>query len=469
MSALGAAGVAGVGLSLPAARALAAEEPKLNFYNWDTYIGETTLADFKDASGVDVKMDLFADNSELFAKMREGNPGYDVIVPTNDYVDRMRAAKMLQPLDHGKIPNFANIAENFRDAGFDPGRKLSMPYMWGTMGIGYRKSKMDRPTSWSSVLGAGLRQTQGQKSPGSASPPACWEWRCDITASRSTPRTRPKIAAAADQLIKFKDNVRTVAEDNGQDLLASGECDIVVEWSGDIAQLKSEDPDVDYVIPNEGSYVWQDCLCVPVGAPHPENAHAFINFLLDAEVGRDLAEFIEYAHPQRGGAQAHQRGLSQQPRHLPLRGGDESSGRQPLSGRGALRTGRTASGLASSPPDRRALANCLRGESERMRETESWRRFPRVFFSPSPSRRARGSSRFLSSPSPIFSCCPSPKKTGVVGHSLTFTPENYLRVLEPVYLGVFAKSLLIASAATVVCLIVGYPVALAIAFAPQKT
>ena len=296
LSALGAAGVAGVGLSLPAARALAAEEPKLNFYNWDTYIGETTLADFKDASGVDVKMDLFADNSELFAKMREGNPGYDVIVPTNDYVDRMRAAQMLQPLDHGKIPNFANIAENFRDAGFDPGRKLSMPYMWGTMGIGYRKSKMDRPTSWSSVWGPDSAKHKG-KIAWISEPSSMLGMVMRYHGKSFNSKDPAEIAAAADQLIKFKDNVRTVAEDNGQDLLASGECDIVVEWSGDIAQLKSEDPDVDYVIPNEGSYVWQDCLCVPVGAPHPENAHAFINFLLDAEVGRDLAEFIEYATP----------------------------------------------------------------------------------------------------------------------------------------------------------------------------
>ena len=70
-----------------------------------------------------------------------------------------------------------------------------------------------------------------------------------------------------------------------------------MEWNGDITQLRSEDPDVDYVIPQEGSYYWQDCLCVPGGAPHPQNAHAFINFLLGAEVGRDLAEYIEYAPP----------------------------------------------------------------------------------------------------------------------------------------------------------------------------
>ena len=89
-------------------------------------------------------MDLFADNDELFAKLKGGNPGYDVIVPTNDNLERMIKANMVMPLDHAKIPNMANIDEPFQDADFDPGRKFSIPYMWGTLGIGYRKSKVSR-------------------------------------------------------------------------------------------------------------------------------------------------------------------------------------------------------------------------------------------------------------------------------------------------------------------------------------
>ena len=296
LSALGAAGVAGVGLSLPAARALAAEEPKLNFYNWDTYIGETTLADFKSASGIDVKMDLFGDNDELFAKLREGNPGYDVIVPTDNYVARMGKAGILQPLDHGEIPNRKNIGEEFLDAEFDPGRKFSMPYMWGTIGIGYRKSKVDRPVSWSSVWGPEAAKHKGKIA-----------WLSESTSmlgmvmksmGHSFNETDPaRIKQAADMLIRHKENVLTIAEDNGQDLLAAGDCDLAVEWSGDIIALREEDDDVDYVVPREGSFIWQDCLCIPAGAPHPENAHAFINFILDAEVGRSIAEYIGYATP----------------------------------------------------------------------------------------------------------------------------------------------------------------------------
>lgn len=269
---------------------------ELSFYNWDTYIGETTLDDFKSAKDISVKMDLFGDNSELFAKLREGNPGYDVIVPTNDYVHRMIAAGMLQPLNHAQIPNFKNVQKEFTDAKFDRNRRYSMPYMWGTMGIGYRKSKVDKPTSWSTVFGEQSSQYKGRiawiSEPGSMIGMAMKYLGYSFNSESIA-----VISAAADQLIKVKNNVKAIAEDNGQDLLASGEVDIAIEWNGDIAQLYAEDDDIGYVIPNEGSYVWQDCLCIPTGAPNVENAHSFINYLLDAKVGKDLAEYIEYATP----------------------------------------------------------------------------------------------------------------------------------------------------------------------------
>ena len=295
LTALGAGAVA-LGFYIVSGRDRGTEEQQLNFYNWDTYIGETTLGDFQASTGVEVKMDLYADNAELFAKMREGNPGYDVIVPTNDTVNRMWVAGLLQPLDHAAIPNFKNIDKEFQDASFDPGRKYSMPYMWGTMGVGYRKSKVSSIDSWSAVWGPESDQYAGRIA--WISEPESMIGMAMKYLGHSYNSTDPAhINAAAEQLIKYKKNVKTIAEDNGQDLLAAGEVDIAVEWNGDITQLRSEDPDVDYVIPQEGSYYWQDCLCVPVGALHPQNAHAFINFLLGAEVGRDLAEYIEYATP----------------------------------------------------------------------------------------------------------------------------------------------------------------------------
>src|ERR1022692_3532028 len=111
------------------------EEAKLNFYNWDTYTGKTTLADFKAATGISVKMSLFATNDELFSKLRAGNPGFDLIVPSNDFVTRMVISDMLMPLDHAKIPNRVNLLPAFQDADFDPGRRYSMPYTWLVLGL----------------------------------------------------------------------------------------------------------------------------------------------------------------------------------------------------------------------------------------------------------------------------------------------------------------------------------------------
>jgi spermidine/putrescine transport system substrate-binding protein len=286
-------GALAVGMAFPQRFSFAQEEKQLNLYNWDTYIGETTLADFKEATGIDVKMDLYADNDELFAKLKEGNPGYDVIVPTNDYLERMILAGMVMPLDHSKIPNMANIDEPFKDATFDPGRKHSVPYMWGTLGIGYRKSKVEGTVdSWKFVLDdpryAGRISLLGdaQNVLGVALKYLGYSYNS----------VKPEeLKRAEELLIANKKNVKVYADDNGQDLLASGEVDLAQEWNGDIIQVMADDKDLAYVVPTEGSLLWQDTLAIPKGAPHPENAHAFINYVLDGEAGAKIAETIQYA------------------------------------------------------------------------------------------------------------------------------------------------------------------------------
>ena len=286
---------AAAGLSILPQAAFAGEEPKLNFYNWDTYIGETTLADFEARTGIKVRMDLYADNDELFARLRAGNPGYDVIVPTNDFVERMIAADMLMPLDHAAIPNMANIDPAFRDAAFDPGRRHSVPYMWGTMGIGYRKSRCDGvPDSWRWLYDSDR-----------------YSGRCALLGEAGAVlgaafkylghplnATDPELIEAAETLIVAqKPHLKLFAPDNGQDLLLSGEVDIAMEWNGDILQATAKDGDIAYVVPREGSILWEDTIAIPRGAPHPENAHAFMNFVLEAEAGAAIARTIRYATP----------------------------------------------------------------------------------------------------------------------------------------------------------------------------
>ena len=290
-------GAAAAGLTFGSGFSWGAEEKKLNFYNWDTYIGETTLADFENASGIAAKMDLYADNDELFAKLKEGNPGYDVIVPTNDLVERMILAGMLLPIDHGLIPNIKNIDGHFLDAAFDPGRKYSLPYMWGTLGIGYRKSKVSStPDTWKVLYdsdeytGRIALLGDGDTVIGIALKYLGYSYNSTSPA---------EIKEAEGLLIRQKPHIKTFAEDNGQDLLLSGEVDLTMEWNGDILQVMEEDEDISYIVPKEGTNVWQDCLCIPRGAPHRENAHRFIDFILDAEAGAAIAEFIQYATPNK--------------------------------------------------------------------------------------------------------------------------------------------------------------------------
>ena len=275
---------------------LAEEEKKLNLYNWDTYIGEHTLDDFNKATGIEVKMDLFADNDELFAKLKGGNPGYDVIVPTNDMLERMIKAEMVIPLDHAKIPNMANIDKPFQEAAFDPGRKHSIPYMWGTLGVGYRKSKIEGGVvdSWKILLDsdkyAGRISLLGdaQNVIGVTLKYLGYSFNSTDTA---------ELKKVEEMLIAQKKNIKVFADDNGQDLLAAGEVDACQEWNGDIIQVMAEDQDINYAVPTEGSLVWQDTMAIPTGAPHPENAHAFLNFVLDAEAGKHIADTIKYATP----------------------------------------------------------------------------------------------------------------------------------------------------------------------------
>lgn len=278
----------------------------VHFLNWDTYIGEgpaqgeTTLTDFTAATHIPAKMDLFASNDELFAKFRAGNPGYDVIVPSNEFVTRMGDAGMLMPLDKSKIPNASNLLPEFQDASFDPGRKYSMPYTWLVIGVGYRKSKMAGkvpggvPDSWKYLLDSDVFHQKLSVLGESAD-------LIRISAKylgHSVNNIPDSMISQIEQmLIKQKPHILKFHSDDGQDLLVAGDVDIVMEYNGDIAQVMKDDPDLGWCIPKEGSLLNQDTLCIPANAPHADGAHAFINYLLDAQAGAKIAATINYATP----------------------------------------------------------------------------------------------------------------------------------------------------------------------------
>ncbi len=267
---------------------------KLVFYNWDTYIGENTLDQFKTATGIDTTMDLFADNSELFAKLRSGNQGYDVIVPSNDYVPRMIAANILQPIDLTKIPNISNIAKEWLNLSFDPNNQYSIPYLWGTLGMGYNNKRIDMVDSFKVIL-------DSDKYSGRIAwiSEASTMIDCAVKYLGGNPEEKTQqMIDEAEKLLKLqKKHIKVIAKDNGQDLLLSGEVDIAVEWSGDILTVMEEDDDLSYAAPLDGAFRWVDNMSIAKGAPNLENAHTFINFMLGDRIGADLADFVGYATP----------------------------------------------------------------------------------------------------------------------------------------------------------------------------
>ena len=298
LAGLGGALAAGISLGGCAGHAAVGangEEQRLNLYTWDTYTGKTTLADFRARTGIDVHMSLFGNNDELFAKLRAGNPGFDVIVPSNEFVTRLRISDMLLPIDHAKLQNFGNLMPAFQTAPFDPGRRWSIPYTWLVLGLGYRRSKMDGvPDSWKWVF----------DSPRYAGRIGLFSEADDLIRlgakylGHSVNHVSPEVTRQVTQmLIAQKPFVKVFHHDEGQDLLAAGDIDLVVEYNGDIAQVMADDPDLDFVVPREGTLFNSDCLCIPKGAPRPDNAHRFIDFVLDAHVGAGISSTIRYPTP----------------------------------------------------------------------------------------------------------------------------------------------------------------------------
>jgi spermidine/putrescine transport system substrate-binding protein len=284
-----------VAATLPALPGLLrAQGGQVNVFNWDTYIGPTTIRDFTDATGIAVRYDLYGSNDELFARMREGNPGYDLIFPSNDYVERMIAADMLEPIDHARIPNFEHIDPRFQDPIYDPGRAHSMPYFWGTAGLGYRTT-VATPHRWADVLEADNYGGRVSLQSESSVIQVALKYL-----GYSVNTTLPaEIDEAAEVLIRAKRWIRTFAPDTGQDLLLAGEVDVAMEWNGDILQVMEEDPGLAYLVPEEGSLVWEDDMCIPKGGPNPEAAHELIDFILEPEVHGAIATYIKYACPNR--------------------------------------------------------------------------------------------------------------------------------------------------------------------------
>jgi putrescine transport system substrate-binding protein len=288
---------------------------KVNVYNWSDYIGEHTNENFTKATGIAVTYDVFDSNETLEAKLLAGNTGYDVVVPSGAFLGRQIAAGVFQKLDKSKLPNLANVDPVLMKAteAFDPGHEYSVPYFWGTVGIGYNVDKIKAampegaPTdSWDLVLKPEVVSKFKDCGVTMLDAPS------DILQSvliylGKDPHTEKaedyaevqKVLTAVRPYIKYFHSSSYIND------IANGEICLAIGWNGDfgIAQTRADEAKngvkIQYVIPKEGALLWVDNLAMPKDATNVEQGLKYINNMLDPQVAADNANFVHYATPNK--------------------------------------------------------------------------------------------------------------------------------------------------------------------------
>jgi putrescine transport system substrate-binding protein len=294
-----------------AATAAAPEEKAVNVLNWSDYIADTTIADFEAKTGIKVTYDVFDSNEVLETKLLAGRSGYDVVVPTAPFLERQIKAGVFLPLDRSKLPNLANMDPDIqqRTAAHDPGNAHSLTYLWGTVGLGYNPEQVKRALgtdtidSWAAIL-----------DPANAAKLA----KCGITMLDAPTDVYGSVAiylgfdpnsekaedlkAFEDALAKVRPHIRYFHSSQYINDLASGEICVALGWSGDMLQARdrgaaaAKPVTVKYAIPKEGAINYFDMLAIPADAPHPDNAHAFLDYLMEPEVIAKVTNKVRFAN-----------------------------------------------------------------------------------------------------------------------------------------------------------------------------
>jgi putrescine transport system substrate-binding protein len=301
----------------PSAPAASGEAPAatggsktVNVYNWSDYIAEDTNANFEKATGVTVTYDVFDSNEVLEAKLLAGSSGYDVVVPSLNFLGRQIQAGVFLPLDKAKIPNIANLDPEMmqRIEKQDAGNKYAVPYMWGTTGIGYNVDKVkaafgntDVANSWDLVFKPeNLKKLKDcgvtfLDTPSEIVPIALNYLGEDPNS------TDPKVIDKAAALLKtIRTSIGQFHSSSYIDAMANGDTCLVVGWSGDVIQARDRATEagngvkIAYSIPKEGAPLWFDMLSIPKDAKNVDNAYAYINYLLDPQVMANNSNFISY-------------------------------------------------------------------------------------------------------------------------------------------------------------------------------
>jgi spermidine/putrescine-binding protein len=292
-----------LGAALCAAGAFSACRPEsepsqktLYYFTWSDYVGPELLESFEQQTGAKVVVDTFSSNEELLAKLQSGASGYDVMVPSDFMVSVMMKQSLLAELDLTKIPNARQLVRGLATLPVDPDHRFSVPYLWGTVGIGYDSNVIPTPPDswmvlWDERYRGKISMLNDQREVFGA---ALRSMGLSMNA-----RDPAIIEQAKARLLAQKPLVKTYTSDHFDHLLASGEVVLAHGWGGPVARAMALKPSIKYVVPKEGATIWADCLVVPKTSRNKALAMQFINYLLDRDVAARTSERLLFASANR--------------------------------------------------------------------------------------------------------------------------------------------------------------------------
>lgn len=264
----------------------------LNVYNWGDYIDEDIFQQFEEETGIKINYETYATNEEMYTKINKGGTQYDIAIPSEYMIEKMIKEDLLEPIDLSKIPNYANIDDQFKNLSFDPNNQYSVPYFWGTVGIIYNTNLIDGPIDswdvlWDEQYARQFTMVDSQRD-------SIMVALKKLGYSMNT-KNLDELEEAKQALIEQKPLVLAYVGDNVKDMLISEEASMAVVWSGEASAVIQEYDYFEYALPKEGSNMWFDNIVIPKGAKNIDAAHQFIDFLSRGDIGFLNADYVGYA------------------------------------------------------------------------------------------------------------------------------------------------------------------------------
>lgn len=272
------------------------EKGEVVVYNWGEYLDPDTLDLFEEETGIHVIYDEFDTNEAMFPKVEAGAASYDVICPSDYMIQKMIDHDLLAEINFENIPNIKNIGQQYLEQSreFDPENKYSVPYCFGTVGILYDKTMVEGPVDSWAVL---WDETYADNILMQDSVRDAFMTALKLNGCSMNSLDEGELEAAKNSLIDQKPLVQAYVIDQVRDKMIGGEAAIGVIYSGEAIYTQRENPDLEYVIPKEGTNVWIDSWVIPKNAPNKENAEAFINFMCREDIALKNFEYITYSTP----------------------------------------------------------------------------------------------------------------------------------------------------------------------------